>query len=147
MSTLQVDPKADPLIYTKFKLFFNAKMDEKGALIPRVRVMGPRMKDALAARCREYGKGAVAEVIKKAAASTFLNGGNDRAWKADLTWLLRPNNFPKVLNGNYDDTQSIQTNGHTYSNRLAQRQAEDDEYDRQFEAHIYERLNQLYGDG
>ena len=43
------------------------------------------------------------EVIKQAAKSDFLNGRNDRGWIADFDWLMRPNNFVKVLEGNYNN--------------------------------------------
>lgn len=31
----------------------------------------------------------------------FLNGNNDRGWKADLEWITNPNNFVKVAEGKY----------------------------------------------
>ena len=32
----------------------------------------------------------------------FLMGHNDRGWQADLRWLVKPTNFAKVMNGNYN---------------------------------------------
>lgn len=95
----------DEIDFNSFSEFFNRTMDEAGAQISRLRTISPKRKAALRARCREHGKQALAEVIRKAARSDFLNGGGDRAFVADFDWLMRPNNFPKVLDGNYDNKQ------------------------------------------
>ena len=55
----------------------------------------------LRARIREYGVDAVLEAVEKVRNSDFLMGRvND--FQATLDWFCRPNNFPKVINGNYD---------------------------------------------
>ena len=61
--------------------------------------------EALQARCREFGKGAVVRMILNAARSSFLNGRGKQCWRASIDWLLKPNNFPKVLEGVYFDPQ------------------------------------------
>lgn len=82
-----------------FIRFFNGLM--KDASIPKIATLqGERLK-ALRARCREYGKGTIIEVLQKAAATPFLNGAGDKGWVASIDWLLRPNNFTKVLEGAY----------------------------------------------
>ena len=47
------------------------------------------------------------EVVQRVAASSFLRGEKPSKdhphWKADLDWLLRPDNANKVLEGKYDD--------------------------------------------
>lgn len=97
------------------KDFFNRTM--ANASIPKIRSsINGRRKEMLTARVREYGLDAVYEVITKAAASSFLNGGGARGFVADFEWLMRPNNFPKVLDGNYNTkpnngTANIQPTG------------------------------------
>lgn len=86
--------------------FFNAEMKAAGAAIPRVRSLAGRRLAFLNARLREYGKDDVLEAIRKAARSNFLNGGGKQGFKADFEWIMRPNNFPKVLEGNYDNRQN-----------------------------------------
>lgn len=86
-----------------FLNFFNAEMDKAKAIIPRLSTMTPQRERFLAARVREAGKEGLAEVVRKAAASNFLNGRNDRGWTADFAWMMRPNNFAKILEGNYDN--------------------------------------------
>ena len=65
--------------------------------------MTDRRLTAVMARAREYGEDAVYEVITRAARSPFLNGGGNKVFVADFDWLMRPNTFPKVLEGNYDE--------------------------------------------
>lgn len=43
------------------------------------------------------------EVFRKAQASSFCTGQNDRHWKADFDWLLNESNLVKVLEGKYDN--------------------------------------------
>lgn len=54
-----------------------------------------------------YGKGytpeQLDEAFRKAQASSFCTGQNDRHWKADFDWLLNESNLVKVLEGKYDN--------------------------------------------
>lgn len=43
------------------------------------------------------------EAFRRAQASSFCAGQNDRHWKADFDWLLNENNLVKVLEGKYDN--------------------------------------------
>ena len=43
------------------------------------------------------------EAFRKAEASSFCTGQNDRHWKADFDWLLNESNLVKVLEGKYDN--------------------------------------------
>lgn len=43
------------------------------------------------------------QVIKKLAASDFCNGNNDRAWKADFDFLLKPETYSRTQEGRYDN--------------------------------------------
>lgn len=43
----------------------------------------------------------VKDFFKQAASSQFINGENDRNWKADFEWLVNINNSVKVLEGKY----------------------------------------------
>lgn len=59
----------------------------------------------LAARIREYGLDEVLNAIGKVKESAFLKGHNDKGWVVTFDWFLLPNNFQKVLEGNYADTK------------------------------------------
>ena len=65
---------------------------------------GSRRGCMLRARVREYGTEAVLQAIEKIRQSAFLRGQNAKGWVITFEWFVRPNNFPKVLEGNYDDT-------------------------------------------
>ena len=76
-----------------------------GTAIPQVRGLSDSRKKHIRARINEHGIDAFYEVIDKAAHSAFLNGSNDRRWKASFDWIIKPTNFCKVLDGNYDDSR------------------------------------------
>jgi len=61
----------------------------------------------LNARAREYGTDALAVVVRKAAASSFLNCGTGQ-FTASFDWMFRPANFRKILEGNYDNRHNVQ---------------------------------------
>ena len=92
----------DFVSWERFISFFNTAM--RGKTIPKIRGfhLAEHRKKAIRARFNEYGKDAVVEVVKKAAASNFLNGGGDKGFVADIDWMMGPRNFPKILDGFYD---------------------------------------------
>ena len=64
---------------------------------------GSKRNDQLRARIREYGEDAVLEAIENIRKSDFLQGKNNRGWMITFDWFILPSNFPKVLEGNYDN--------------------------------------------
>lgn len=97
--------------YSKLLEFFNQTISESGSVIKEIKQLTERRKLAIQARARENGKESLMEVIKQAAKSDFLNGRNDRGWVADFDWLMRPNNFVKVLEGNYNNNGNDRRRG------------------------------------
>lgn len=86
--------------------YFNDKMKDR-SIKPIVSITdNTRRAEWLLARRREYGDDAIFRMIDKASGSAFLNGHNQRGFTASFDWLIRPNNFPKVLEGNYDDEKN-----------------------------------------
>ena len=61
-----------------------------------------RRGNMLRARIAEYGTDAVLKAIEKIRNSDFLKGQNAKGWIITFEWFVKPNNFPKVLEGNYD---------------------------------------------
>jgi len=53
------------------------------------------------------------ETVKKMAASKFCNGTNDRRWKADFDFLLKPETWLKVNEGKYDFHNGPVSTAHT----------------------------------
>ena len=68
----------------------------------------------LNARIKEFGIDKVLETIESINRSSFLKGQNNRGWVITFDWLIKPNNFVKVMEGNYID-------------KVAEQQAEGDE--------------------
>jgi len=67
----------------------------------KVVVINDLRKGFINSRVAEFGLNKVIEVIRMAGDSDFLNGKNDKAWKADFEWILRPQNFIKIMEGKY----------------------------------------------
>lgn len=62
-----------------------------------------KRREKIAARWREtFFKAHWKEAIEKAKKSAFLRGENDRKWKADIDWFLRPDSVTKIVEGKYD---------------------------------------------
>ena len=72
--------------------------------ISRISVESNRYK-MLLGRIREYGIDDVLKAVDSIADSKFLLGGNKKGWMIDFEWFVKPNNFPKVLEGKYLDRQ------------------------------------------
>lgn len=83
----------------------------------------PRRK-AVQSALNAVGQEKLAELFRKAEASDFLTKRNSTGWKAGFDWLMKPENYTKVLVGNYDNrnsTQAVQTdytNGGLHPNIL-----------------------------
>ena len=60
----------------------------------------------LNARIKEYGIDTFLQAINNIRNSSFLKGQNNRNWTITFDWLIKPNNFIKVLEGNYDDKEN-----------------------------------------
>lgn len=58
----------------------------------------------LRARVNEYGVEAVVNAVLKVKNSSFLRGQNKKGWVITFDWFVRPNNFVKVMEGQYDDS-------------------------------------------
>jgi hypothetical protein len=69
--------------------------------LSKVQILNDTRKGYINARVSEFGLQKVIEVLRLVGESDFLNGKNDRAWKADLEWIMRPTNFIKIMEGKY----------------------------------------------
>ena len=112
--SISENPKVDParrcakIDFAAIKQYWNTKHDQSGSAMRRLTLMSDQRKSNVRARIREYG-GDVQKVYKaidKAMASDFMNGKNGKGWVASFDWMMCPSNFPKVLEGNYDNDQT-----------------------------------------
>lgn len=119
-TSVETDP---PIDFVGLLDFWNKTMESANAVIPKIKSLSERRKGFIKARVREFNKRAVFEVISKAGTSDFLNGKNQRGWVADFDWIFRPNNFPKVLEGNYDNRPNTQINGNNRTSTYQEQRA------------------------
>lgn len=82
------------------------------AAIPKVQrlIPGKSRYMWLRARLREYSLAEISNAIENIRESDFLQGKNSKGWNITFDWFVRPNNFPKVLDGQYNNKAGI-TNG------------------------------------
>lgn len=73
--------------------------------------LGQKRKQSIKARIAQYGKNEFASAIRRVAASKYLH---EQTW-FNFDWFIRPNNFEKIISGNYDkmdiNTQNSNGNG------------------------------------
>lgn len=86
----------EKISYVKLIEFWNEKTKCKWGKLTSIENNRRKM---LRARIAEHGKAALITAIEKAAASEFLAGA---AW-FNFDWMIRPNNFDKIISGNYDN--------------------------------------------
>lgn len=102
----------DNIDYKSLIAFFNKKTN---GVFGNVRYpISEQRKGIIRARVRQYGKEAFAEMIDKAVNSNFLKGDNHSGWRATFDWMLRPSNFQKIIEGNYNNNQTYNDSLLTY---------------------------------
>ncbi len=71
--------------------------------LPSVREVTDARKKLIRAIVTKYGAEKVHEAFVRAAESNFLCGESDKGWRAGFDWILKPSNFTKILEGNFDN--------------------------------------------
>lgn len=104
-----IEPKEEKIDIGTFVDFWNKEVAP--TTIPKLRAIEGDRLTMLNARVKTYGKEGVYIAVKKMVASPFLTGLTEPPWlKCTFDWFIRPRNFPKVLEGNYDNIHT-QSNG------------------------------------
>lgn len=83
----------------------------------------------LNARIKEHGEDKVLQAIENVKHSTFLKGQNSKGWTITIDWLVKPNNFLKVLEGNYEDKKISTGNGNKNKLKFDNFKGRDYDYD------------------
>ncbi len=92
-------PPSSPVPYEKIRELFNVTCPS----FSKVMGINGKRKIAVAARWGEHSDLDFFEsYFKRAEASDFLKGKNDRNWKATFDWLMTVANMDKVREGKYD---------------------------------------------
>ncbi len=101
--SLDKDRKEKDNIYIKIKDKYNSTCKE----LASVKIITDKRKKVINARISDYGLDTVLEVIDIVSKSSFLcNSNNTNNWKASFDWIMNPNNFVKILEGNYDNSDN-----------------------------------------
>lgn len=95
---LAIRKQHDQPVYDAFNAYLAMA---KRAGLPEPRTMTPQLRKSIGARLRESNIDCWMEAMDNVEGSKFLQGANDRGWCADLTWIVKPANYEKILAGNY----------------------------------------------
>ena len=77
---------------------------------------GTKRSIMLHTRIKEYGEDKILKAMDNIKESAFLKGQNKKSWIITFDWFIRPNNFIKVLEGNYIQQEKGNQNGQTSGN-------------------------------
>ena len=96
--------KKGEIDYAAIKDYWNEEHDKTNSAMRRLTLMTENRKEAIRGRLKDC-KGDISKIylaIDKAMASDYLNAGH--SW-ASYDWVMTRKYFPKVLEGNYDNTK------------------------------------------
>ena len=96
--SVDTDDKSQPINYNRIMTYWN-----NNSMMKEITVITDKRKSVLHARIKEHGEEAIYKMIDQAKDSSFLRGNNKQSWTANFDWCIRPNNFVKILEGNYLD--------------------------------------------
>lgn len=74
--------------------------------LSKLKALNTERKKHLKIRIKEHGREELSNAFKKVQGSDFLQGENDRNWKANFDWVINSSNFVKIIEGNYDNKQT-----------------------------------------
>jgi hypothetical protein len=75
-----------------------------GPPFPSVRGLSEKRRRALRSRLADPDwRSSWRDALARLPTSRFLRGENDRGWRANIDWFLRPDSVTKILEGQYDD--------------------------------------------
>lgn len=88
--------------YSDIQTLWNSIAEECG--IPQARELTPPRKQAIRSRWSDSSwRASYAEAMSRIRGSPFLRGNNNRGWRADFDWFLKPGSVTKIIEGKYDN--------------------------------------------
>jgi len=72
---------------------------------PKIITVNSNRRTTLKNLIKAYSLEKIQEVFAKAEKSNFIKGENERQWQATFDWIIKPANFIKILEGNYDNKE------------------------------------------
>ena len=98
-----LNPEEVQNLFNKICIFFKPCMTIGKSSLPKIRTLR-----------QQYTLDEIREVFERANKSEFLKGKNDRSWKATFDWIITPENFEKIMDGNYDNSESQKSTYQSY---------------------------------
>ena len=108
----------DDTVKTSYAWIVNEWNTELSPLgVPKITSIAKKRHKLVSARIKEYGKDSFHKCIEEVKQSSFLQGKTKNPWTGfSFDWMILPNNFPKVLEGNYNDSRKKEQTNSTYNN-------------------------------
>lgn len=96
--------------------------------LPSVRAVSDTRRKLIRSRYHDSGLDEIKIVFEKAEASDFLTGRKHPYWTGcGFDWLMKPSNFLKVLEGNYDNKEPAKSgSGNTFLDMILSGELDDD---------------------
>lgn len=79
-------------------------------------------------RIKDYGIDSVLEAVENVRESDFLMGRTSGAFSTTFDWFIKPNNFPKVLDGNYKNKKPKEAKTSSYTEAIKNRVSDVDNW-------------------
>ena len=121
----------DAVDVVRFVEFFNRKVKENRSNVPAVLFLTRGRERMLRFLCKKYGKLAMISAVEYVTRNDFLNGRRNGRMLASLEWMLREDNFIRVLEDAFRDAPRPETPEARRERELLQhradRQQEEDE--------------------
>lgn len=90
----------------RFVSFFNEEITKNNSNIKRLEKKTPKRADVILARAAEHGKQALAEVVRFVTETPAYNGDNGTGFIATFDWIMKPDNFRRLMNKETDITDT-----------------------------------------
>ena len=71
--------------------------------LPEVQELTDRRKAAIRSRYKKYGEDKIIDVFRRAEESDWLSGRTQNRTWCNFDWIMKPSNFVKIIEGNYDN--------------------------------------------
>ncbi len=101
------DPPKPIKKYPVQKAFDNWNLAAEAWGLPTAKTLTPDRRTKIRARLEEHGIKGWNEALGTIENSEFLRGENDRAWRANLDFMLQPSSFNKLLEGSYSNEVKV----------------------------------------
>jgi hypothetical protein len=81
--------------------------------LAKVRSVTQNRKRAIKARMNDpFFRQNWKEAFQRMLESPFLTGTNDKGWRADFDWFIKPDSVPRIMEGKYDHKAPVKTYSH-----------------------------------